>query len=500
MLVKYINNPNKQYIPSVSNQYNIPKKGFTLRYSLETNIFDRLVYQGIVDILIDSLDEGIPSCVYSHRKSRAKNSKYIFQNPIEAWKDFQLHLTSELKKSPSKVLLVTDIQNFFENIQLKDIRKSILRISKNLMLGKPKERKIKAATTLIIRLLKKWSFSEAHGIPQNRDASSFLANLLMEKLDSKMIKEGYLYFRYMDDLRVVCEDVFQARKILKEIIIEIRKLGLNVNSQKTFILRQEDPRIDEFIYKPIREIEQIESLLKSKKLKNVKIALPLLKKLSLKQIRKNKTQDREFRFCIHRLDTIARCKAVNSFFDFKRITRAIVDELVEQPFSTDVFARYLKSVELTKSNKAKIKAILSDPHRNVYSWQGYHLWLIFIFHGYKSKELLVLARRIVSENKKAPETAGAILYLGSCGGKDDREFVAVNFKNYKNYLMQRYGIIAIHELDYEDVVKIHVKDYVMKELVGTYMNMHANFNGQYFTPLPNTSVSDLYRDIPTYVG
>ena len=70
----------------------------------------------------------------------------------------------------------------------------------------------------------------------------------------------------MDDIRIICKDKFQARKILKELIIELRRLHLNVNPKKTHMLIPSDDGTyyNEIMPKQNRLIEEIDSLFKQR--------------------------------------------------------------------------------------------------------------------------------------------------------------------------------------------------------------------------------------------
>ena len=67
----------------------------------------------------------------------------------------------------------------------------------------------------------------------------------------------------------------------------------------------------------------------------------------IKLISEDKTLDREFRFCLNRIENVARCRETRNSFDFRIITDRIIEELVNRPYSTDTLTRYLKCVELT---------------------------------------------------------------------------------------------------------------------------------------------------------
>ena len=84
--------------------------------------------------------------------------------------------------------------------------------------------------------MEKWYYNDRHGLPQNRDASSFIANIVLDAVDKSMVNKGYDYFRYVDDIRIICTDEFEAKRALNDLIFELRKFGLNINSKKTVIL------------------------------------------------------------------------------------------------------------------------------------------------------------------------------------------------------------------------------------------------------------------------
>ncbi|MFA5197859.1 MAG: RNA-directed DNA polymerase [Patescibacteria group bacterium] len=496
--MKHNKKPQLKYFPAKSEQYNIPKKGFTLRYSLETTIHDRLLYHGAANYLIRFYDKLLSPSVFSHRWTKKPKNKYMFLNAPSQWTKFEDAAKTKLRKK-TDVLLVSDIQNFYENIRISDIQKALIDELPNLCLGKTQVRRIQKTVEIISRLLRAWTPYKKHGIPQNRDASSFLANVLMHRVDKAMVSKGYKYVRYADDMRIVCDSKYSARKILKEVIIELRKIGLNVNAQKTLILHQNTKEIENYIRKPNRKVEQIDQLFKSHRRSTVQQSFPLLKAYALELIRAKKTQAREFRFCIHRLEKIALCKEAKRGFDFKKITRSVIRQLSEQPCSSDSFIRYLKSVDLTPKNLKELVKIMLDREKNIYSWQSYLLWQLFVAHKYSNTKLINLAKQIVKGTKSVPLLSGALLYLGACGSAEDRVYLAKRFKKLKHYITQRNGMIAIHELPYAPHIRDKVQPFVRADIRGTYRALQdASLRGNYFIPLEPINITELYRDLPEY--
>ena len=73
------------------------------------------------------------------------------------------------------------------------------------------------------------------GTPQGGVISPLLANIVLNKLDWRLEKEGYRFVRYADDFVVVCQSRKQAEAALalvKEIMTE---LGLQLSPEKTKI-------------------------------------------------------------------------------------------------------------------------------------------------------------------------------------------------------------------------------------------------------------------------
>lgn len=213
----------------------IPKKGYGERYGLETDFFDRFIYQAICSFLIPYYDRLLGHRVLSYRYDPAQqNPKYLFKNKIDRWFTFEgVTLTFVRSK---RHLLVTDLSNFFENISRAQLINALEKEIPEIAATGPEKLQIRNAISTLDRLLKQWTFSGDHGLPQNRDASAFLSNILLSSVDREMAKKDYDYYRYVDDIRVLADTDIQARRALQHLIRELRKIGLNINASKTEIL------------------------------------------------------------------------------------------------------------------------------------------------------------------------------------------------------------------------------------------------------------------------
>src|SRR5581483_9648083 len=200
-----------QYVPNKRDEYNLPKPNFTLRYALEIGISARMLYHGLTDYLIPFFDPLIPWTVFNHRYNRVKPStKSGFLRGVVAWKNFHGAVRSCLKEShvchPQAALLSTDISNFYEYIDLSRLKAILLSLLPEVGGDSVQKSGIRAHVELLFDFLQYWAFDSSRGLPQNRDASSFLANLYMHPVDKAMLEKGYkaVYFRYMDDIKIVC--------------------------------------------------------------------------------------------------------------------------------------------------------------------------------------------------------------------------------------------------------------------------------------------------------
>lgn len=108
---------NGVYSASQCNICDVPKKGLGIRYALETDFYDRLVYQALSSYLIPYFDPLLSHRVLGHRYNKnRKEEKYIFKPRIELWKTYEGVTFTAFKNN--EALLCTDIFNYFENIRI----------------------------------------------------------------------------------------------------------------------------------------------------------------------------------------------------------------------------------------------------------------------------------------------------------------------------------------------------------------------------------------------
>jgi Reverse transcriptase (RNA-dependent DNA polymerase) len=471
------------YVPSERTLFNIPKPEFTLRYALETALVDRAVYHGLVCHLMPFYDRLISWNAFSHRFDyERKRSAPTFKPGIEAWKHFVGSARSALK--PSSYLVAADVSNFFEHIQLPRLKAQMEDLIPSVTSDPLVARDINAHLVSLFEFLDYWSYEKGRGLPQNRDASSFLANLYMREVDSAMISAGYgeIYFRYMDDIRIVCDDEYRARKAIKDMSVFLRFLGLSLNGKKTAIIPATDTgEIDRCLADSSDTLEKIDVLWRRRTRAAIFTLWPLLRDCTLALAAEGQVDTREFRYCIRRFSMLARFK--NLHFPQKLyapITKAICAAITTHPASTDQYAQYLSSVKVDEVDLAPVIEYLSDPSKSIYTWQNYRLWFLFASKNIVSEKLRQAAHVAVRQ-PDSPARAGASLYLGAISCGDGKRLVSELFPEVESFIGQRMAIIAIHEEPYSDLSEM--MRHVRKDLSGVYSTLgRAHRRGVYFEP------------------
>ena len=419
-----------RYIPGNRDLFNVPKSNFTLRCALETSLCDRALYHGLTSYLMPFYDRLFYWGVFSHRYDYNRaGRKSLFKRAVPAWKDSVGSVRSAL--GPNDYLLSTDLTNFYEHINLDTLHQTAVLLLPKIETTATEKGKIRSRIELLFDCLGPWSYQKTHGLPQNRDASSFLANLYLFPVDEQMRAKGYdnIYFRYMDDMKVVCRDHFHARRALKDLSLALRDVGLSVNPKKTQICEGSSTKeINEHLDDGFAELQYLDLLWNTKSREAILRCIPRLKDLTLRLIEGQRTQGREFRFCINRLEKLALCDDLYVPEEFFRdITSFMVDGLIDNPSSTDQFVGYLAAVTTSGSDLSRIAEHLRNADRALYSWQNYQLWSLLARKGYTDSKTLDYAAQLIAGSGDTATRAGATLYVGVKGDAGKKAVIASRF-------------------------------------------------------------------------
>jgi hypothetical protein len=477
-----------RYAASKSTLFNLPKPKFMLRYALEMSIQDRLLFQGAAAALVPLFDQCLHWTVFSHRYDSRENSRgSLFKPFVESWKDFNGGVQAALKEGD--ILVTTDVSNYFEYIEIDRLKDTFRSLLPELPIPAEEKGRVRECLERLFEWLSDWSFSSARGIPQNRDASSFLANIYMIPVDRTLIATGNEYFRYMDDIKIICPDAPTARRALKTLIIALRERGLSVNALKTEIIPAGDERISKHLSELSPEVQALDAAWNTRSRWPILRSLNSLREQAVLLISAGETQSKSFRFCVNRLIWLAGCKdmPVPTEF-FSEMTKAVIESLPNDPASTTEFVEYLSVVELGDAHLDALVAYMIDPNHRIYSWQDYRLWLLMLRQQRRDERLVAAALALAESGEDNASRAGATLYLGRFGTPVERGILARHFASLTSFLGQRCTIIGVHELPFNPLIRQHVAPYVREDLKGVFLNLR-NTRGAYFKELEPPSIT-----------
>ncbi len=487
------------YTPEKAEIFNVPKKDFLIRYSLETNVYDRLIYLALTSYLIPYYDPLLSDNSFSHRYNdgQSRNDKFLFKHHVEQFKAFEGLIRHSA--SPNKTILITDVFNYYENIQIAQLKRCLETKIRDLNAPPSEKIKLRRTIELLTDFMKLWSFNGTNGIPQNRDASSFLANILMDYVDREMQKAGFEYFRYMDDIRIVCDDKNSAKRALKLLSETLRAIGLNLNSAKTKIGTLGESKITDSFMNTDRHLEAIDNMWRSRSLELIQKSLPYLRDYTLNLVQNDNTQSRGFRFAIRRIEGILSCEELDIPNDyFTGLTEQIINELEHQPASTDSLIKYLAFAHLEEGHLGKIRDFLVMQSKSIYSWQNYRIWSLFILKNHKHDDLIKYALSVLQRSTKAPDLAGASLYIGKFGDPDQKAKLLQKFQSCKSSWLQRQMLISVHEIPFNQGIREYIAPHSNHSTKGTYGRVREKMQGQYFIGPDKTNFRDLYDGIVVY--
>lgn len=490
---------NGRYLGCERQAYDIPKKGLGTRYSLETDFYDRFIYQSICSYLIKFYDPLLSHRVLSHRYNKKRTSeRYIFKSRIDLWKTFEGVTKTALSNDQS--LLVTDLINYFENISLATINAAFETMLEQVKASGPEKILIRNAIHTLCALLTRWGYNERHGLPQNRDTSSFIANVVLNSVDQNMVALGYDYYRYVDDIRIVCSSPQTAKKALTDLISQLRKIGLNINSGKTAILTKNtlDSEIDEHFPTTDDRTLTIDSMWRSRSRRVIARSAKYIYQLLKDCIDKKQTQSRQFRFAVNRLIQLSEAKIFDIHTEISDdLKLLLIESLEDHAASTDQYCRLLSALNLTEDDYRKVIQYLMDDEKSIHSWQNFHLWLLLAKNRYKSEKVLQYASTKIQTDVLQSEASAIFIYL--CCVNESAKLIPVipQFKSTWPFYHQRNFLLATSELSKEDLRPLISQ--LKTKIKGTATRARSHFkDGRPFTERESRSPMDLYEEISPY--
>lgn len=208
-LAKIINE--ERYSPVKAEFIHVPKPGFTTRPAALLTLVDRVVYEALVNLIKKPIDRKLISDTYI----MWPRAQYL----PKRWGEFERAplLTGD------EYIVNVDVTAFYDSIDHSVLEHIIVEIT-----GEDS-----VAPTISSFLTK--IMGSNRGLPQGILASDTLATLYLQPVDSAMLRAGFNYWRHGDDIRISVKNISLARKAIAIVEVELRKIGLVLNSSKCLI-------------------------------------------------------------------------------------------------------------------------------------------------------------------------------------------------------------------------------------------------------------------------
>lgn len=397
-------------------------------------------------------------------------------------------------------LLVTDLLNYFENISIASIKNAFENLLQKVDATGPEKSLIRNAIQTLCELLARWSYNDLHGLPQNRDASSFVANIVLNSVDQTMVNLGHDYYRYVDDIRIICASPRAAKKVLTELISQLRTVGMNINSGKTIILTSSNSEAEIAEHFPTSDDRTltIDSMWRSRSRRVIARSAKYIYQLLKECVDQKQTQSRQFRFAVNRLIQLAE----SNLFDIHTaiandLKILLIETLEEHAASTDQYCRILGVLALDEQDLDQIAQHLSDYEKSIHSWQNFHLWLLLAKRRYKTDKIISLALDRIELDVLQPEIPALFIYLRCVDESAKLVPTITRFKSNWPYYHQRNFLLATSDLD-KEVLKPLIPELSIK-IKGTADRARSHYNNGF--PLADReprSPLDLHEEISPY--
>lgn len=430
------------YKASKAEKFYVPKSNFTLREAYILPLIDRIIYMAIAGELGELIEDSLIPNVYASRYNKI-NQNSLLINGVEQWLKLKYKISEQINQKEDNrfkfnCILQVDILNYYDNID------------KNLLVEKLKRIATNNNHLNVINLLDTFlnSYSEkSTGLPQNNDASALLSTFYLNQVDVFINNHTQSYYRFADDIKILCKDKYEARKFLVLLEKELKRCQLSVNSQKTKIieivnsneqkneLHVTREEIDN-IFNPKIELIKVLSKSSNYQYRNEAFhsAINLLSENINSDSNESDEQSRNLVFALRIIEMLGKSKIHLQTYNselIKSLSKA-VKALKDKPWITTQICKILSLIELDQFTEffvPELKELVFQEHLNLYPYQQFQIWLLFTKQKFTCKNLIRYASEKIEINDSTQKatTSAQILYLSTVD------------KNFKRILLRKLG-------------------------------------------------------------
>lgn len=444
------------YNPSPALICEVPKPGAAIRPGAHLKPEDQVMFAASIEAAYKSIFETLAwsqgTVDYNYQLLSPEIQANSWFKSKFAWPDFNTDTKTKIEAGTSYVVM-TDICGYYENINLG------LLISDLRSLNVPG-----SVANSIYNSLKMWSDpTSGEGIPQGHSPSDILGKLYLDYVDRHLQSEGVVHTRWVDDFRIFCSSLTEARQAIMLLTRLLRERGLNLQSAKTKIYRanQALDKVSEVENKLRPLVERLREKAFTLIVEDTDPYLPIYRIDEIFASRPDEAPIDAIKqaFRVYYIEAVDSGNFDKTFFRFllKRL-RSVRDNFavefckgifIDHPEETHTILAYFEDVDAYIDVENTIVDFLNSDAA-IYDYQKYQIieWLCKLPIT-PSNTLVSVIRNIIWGNSSSASYLRAACweFLGQYGTASDLERARNSYSNATNHLEQCEIICALRRME-----------------------------------------------------